>query len=136
MPWSIRTRRRVPAGTSGAVSGAGTLATVAGAILIALIAWLLRPISPAEGHPNAAAAVAVGVAGTLGSVIDSVLGATLQARFACTVCGYRAESPVPHRPGHRMRVASGFPWLTNSAVNLAAALAAGIVAFLLASAGQ
>ena len=73
---------------------------------------------------------------TLGSVIDSVLGATLQARFACTVCGYRAESPVTHRPGHRMRVASGFPWLTNSAVNLAAALAAGIVAFLLASAGQ
>jgi hypothetical protein len=35
-----------------------------------------------------------------------------------------------------MRVASGIPWLTNSAVNLAAALAAGIVAFLLASAGQ
>jgi hypothetical protein len=31
VPWSIRTRRRVPPGTSGAVSGAGTVATVAGA---------------------------------------------------------------------------------------------------------
>jgi uncharacterized membrane protein len=103
---------------------------------MALIAWLLRPISPAEAHPTGTAAVAVGVAGTLGSVIDSLLGATFQARFACMVCGYRAESPAPHRTGHRMRVASGIPWLTNSAVNLAAALAAGIVAFLLASAGQ
>lgn len=136
VPWSVRSRERVPAGTSGAVSGAGTLATIAGAIFIALTAWLLRSISPVEGHPTVSAAIAIGVAGALGSVIDSILGATLQARFACALCGHRSESPAPHLPGHRMSPASGVSWLTNSAVNLAAAMTAGIVATMLASAGQ
>jgi uncharacterized protein (TIGR00297 family) len=136
VPRSVRTGRRVPPGTSGAVSAAGTLATVAGAILIALAAALLRPLSPIENHPTAAAAIAIGAAGALGSAIDSVLGATLQARFACPACGHRSESPAPHCPGHAMRPSSGVPWLTNSAVNLVAALAAGVAAALLASAGQ
>jgi hypothetical protein len=35
-----------------------------------------------------------------------------------------------------MRPASGIPWLTNGAVNLAAALAAGLVALALATIGQ
>lgn len=133
VPWSLRTRQRVPPGTSGAVSGAGTLATVAGAILIAIVAVLLRPLSPADGDLGPGAAISIGIAGTFGSLIDSFLGATLQARFACATCGHRSESPAPHRPGHAMRAASGVPWLTNSAVNLAAALSAGIVASLLAS---
>ena len=132
-PWSVRTRQRVPSGTSGAVSGAGTLATVAGAILIAIVAFLLRSISPAGDHPGVGAVIAIGIAGTLGSVIDSVLGATLQARFICVTCGHRSESPSPHLPGHRMQPESGIPWLTNSAVNLSSALAAGVVASLLAS---
>lgn len=132
-PWSVRTRQRVPSGTSGAVSGAGTLATVAGALLIAIVAFLLRSISPAGDHPGVGAVIAIGLAGALGSLIDSVLGATLQARFACVTCGHRSESPSPHLPGHRMYPASGIPWLTNSAVNLSSALAAGVVASLLAS---
>jgi uncharacterized protein (TIGR00297 family) len=136
VPWSIRTRRRVPPGTSGAVSAAGTLATVAGAALIAVIAVLLRTISPVGGHPALVEGIAIAVAGVLGSAVDSVLGATLQGRFACARCGHRSETGGEHRPGHPMRPVSGIPWLTNSVVNLSAALAAGILAAALASLGQ
>lgn len=136
VPWSVRTRRRVPPGTSGAISGAGTLASVAGAVLIALVALLLHPISPLDGQPALGEGIAIAAAGVLGSAIDSVLGATVQARFACAICGQRSETGGLHRPGHLMRPVSGIPWLTNSVVNLAAALAAGILAAALASLGQ
>jgi uncharacterized protein (TIGR00297 family) len=135
-PWSVRTYRRVPPGTSGAVSAAGTLATVAGAILIALTALVLRPLSPVDAYPILAGSVVIAIAGTLGSLIDTVLGATLQGRFACAVCGHRSESGAEHCSGHPMRPVAGLPWLTNSVVNLSAALAAGLFALAVATIGQ
>jgi uncharacterized protein (TIGR00297 family) len=133
VPRSIRTRRRVPPGTSGAVSVAGTLATVAGGITIAVIALLLRPLSPIDGIPSTGDAVAIAIAGSLGSAIDTLLGATAQVRFACATCGYRSESGASHLPGHPMRRVAGVAWLGNSAVNLSAAVAAGGIATALAT---
>ena len=130
-PRSVRSWQPVPAGTSGAISAIGTLATVAGAATIALLALLfalILPGSPAIGFREAAI---VAVAGTLGSVVDTVLGATLQARFVCTRCGYRSESDGMHLPGHHMVAASGLSWVTNSVVNLAAALAGASASLLL-----
>lgn len=72
-PVLLTTLRRVPAGTDGAVSLAGTLAGCAGAAAIALIALLVLPLSWTEGFVALAS-------GVFGLFFDSLLGATLERR--------------------------------------------------------
>ena len=69
----ITTLRGVPPGTSGAVSLEGTLAGIAGAAAIAAVAAALGMIS------WTAIGIVV-IAATVGSVVESVLGATLEPR--------------------------------------------------------
>ena len=101
----------VPAGTSGGITLLGTLGGLGGAAFIGALAGL----------------VTVGIAGALGMVFDSLLGATLQGKFECPRCGARTEQAgtVCHEP---VRVVRGFAWLDNDAVNLAATLAGALVA--------
>ena len=72
-PILLTTLRRVPAGTDGAISLAGTLAGCAGAAVIALIAMAALPLS----LPEVLIAFAAGV---FGLFFDSLLGATLERR--------------------------------------------------------
>ncbi|MHB1224728.1 MAG: DUF92 domain-containing protein [Gemmatimonadaceae bacterium] len=103
--------RRVPAGTSGAVSWPGSLAGLAGAAFIALVAW-------AAGWPAPVAAAAV-VGGVAGSVADSLLGATIQARRRCPLCHTSTERIV-HGCGGRTLPDGGVPWVDNDVVNVLA----------------
>ncbi len=103
-PRMITTLRRVPAGTDGAISAAGTLAGAIAAALLILVAWLALG-RPFGGDPSslpfsgidAVLALAAGIAGTL---VDSLLGAG------------------PERQG----------WLNNDAVNALSTLAAALIA--------
>jgi uncharacterized protein (TIGR00297 family) len=70
-PKLITTGNPVPPGTSGGITSLGTGAGVLGAILLALLGFAL-------GVPLRAAALAA-FAGMLGMMVDSVLGATLEA---------------------------------------------------------
>ena len=70
--WSITSLARVPPGTSGAMSLEGTLAGVAGAAALGLIAIALGLI------PRSALWIVV-AASTAGSLLESWLGATLEA---------------------------------------------------------
>lgn len=134
-PRLITTLRPVPTGTSGGVSPVGTLAAVAGAGVIGLVAALTYPrsrLSPslaslshvwkregagesvrATGARLVALALLGGVAGTLA---DSLLGATVQARYVCPVCDLPTER-TRHRCGTATRLVSGYRWLDNDLVN-------------------
>lgn len=68
-PRMITTLRRVPAGTDGAMSLAGTLTGAAAAVLVVGVAWIALPQLSRVG---AGIALAAGIAGTL---VDSLLGA-------------------------------------------------------------
>lgn len=70
--WLITTGKVVTPGTDGAVSIKGSLAGLTGAFFIAFLFWLFYPES------SYMAVVAIGVAGFLGCMIDSYLGARLQ----------------------------------------------------------
>lgn len=120
---SVLTFRRVPAGTSGGVTLAGTLATLAGAAFIAGLAAALGWESRLAG-----AAVAGGVAGAL---VDSVLGAVLQARRWCPRCELATER-MRHDCGMPTVHAGGVAWLDNDAVNVACAVTGGLLAVVLA----
>jgi len=72
-PRLVTTMRRVPAGTDGAVSLAGTLSGCAAAAVVVLVALAALPLT----RVDAAIAVAAGVAGIF---IDSLLGAIPERR--------------------------------------------------------
>lgn len=81
--------RQVPPGTNGGMSVVGTLASAAGGTCIGLCFWLLSmALSDANDFNSARgqyAMVLVGfLGGLVGSAVDSLMGATLQATYFCT----------------------------------------------------
>jgi uncharacterized protein (TIGR00297 family) len=117
----------VPRGTSGAVSPLGTAATVAGALAMAVLAALLLG-GEAGGQVRMMIAVALG--GVAGSVIDSLLGATVQVQFTCPACRERTEARI-HRCGTPTVQTRGFTIVTNDVVNISAIIAGTLVGALL-----
>ncbi|HKX18467.1 MAG TPA: DUF92 domain-containing protein [bacterium] len=81
-PRLITTGRPVEPGVSGGVTAAGTLASVGGAMFIAALAGSLNTAAPgsAGAARHAAWAAWIAVGGITGSLLDSVLGATLEDR--------------------------------------------------------
>jgi uncharacterized membrane protein len=76
---------------------------------------------------------AAAAAGTVGSLVDSLAGATVQETFYCRGCARACETPVHHCGAAAERV-RGLPGFGNDAVNFVATVAGAIAALLLASA--
>jgi uncharacterized protein (TIGR00297 family) len=118
LPRSIISLRPVPAGTSGAITLPGTVASIAGAAGIAGVAYL-------TGVGTAPAAVFVG--GIAGSLADSLVGATIQERRWCDGCSESTERRT-HSCGRTTRVVGGVPGARNDFVNVVCTVVGGIVA--------
>ncbi|GER57030.1 transmembrane protein [Striga asiatica] len=112
-PRLITTFKPVRRGTNGGVTKAGLLAATAGGSVIGLTFVVLGLLTT-----NCTSYVALkqllvipisALAGLCGSVIDSLLGATLQYSGICTVVG---------KPGPTVKKISGINVLDNNAVNL------------------
>nr|WP_255570225.1 DUF92 domain-containing protein [Cohnella sp. CFH 77786] len=137
-PRSIKTGRRVAPGTSGGVSGLGLGASLAGGLFIGAAAWMLLLAWPGQTAPDVASAPLrlaawggiAGLAGIIGSLADSWIGATWQLMYRCGECGREIEQ-ARHcgRPAERIRGRAGW---NNDAVNVAGSLAGGASAALLA----
>lgn len=123
-PRSILGWRAVAAGTSGGVTTRGMLAGGAGAVFTALITRLV-------GWPAMAALSAV-VGGILGSLLDSVFGASLQARRWCASCGQGTEQRI-HRCGNSTTRTGGIAWLDNDGVNALSTLGGALLGALAAT---
>jgi uncharacterized protein (TIGR00297 family) len=120
-------RKVVEKGTSGGVSWGGTLASLAGASLIGLEAAMLNP-----SGMNWLSFVLVTVAGLLGALFDSLLGATVQAIYYCPSCQKETERNPTHSCGTQTTQIRGWTWLDNDWVNFACGAFGMIVAFVCA----
>jgi len=94
-PRLITTLRRCPPGTNGGVSGAGLLAGAGGAAAIGITSLLLLPFcEDAWSLPQKLGLLAfITAVGTAGSLLDSLLGALLQASVVDVRSGKVVEAP-------------------------------------------
>ena len=124
-PRRVTDLRRVEAGTSGGVTILGTIAAPVGGMLVGTAGLAARTILPIGTWLGVTAA-----AGLAGSLIDSVLGATLQGQWRCSGCG-QVQDARRHRgcEAHGDLV-SGVAWLDNDGVNAAATAVGACVGFL------
>jgi uncharacterized protein (TIGR00297 family) len=117
-PRSVR-GTRVPVGTSGAVTPAGLLAMVAGALFLAAF-------SPFGNTVEMAALAAGGIGGAF---VDTLAGASLQEVRWCDQCGRETERAI-HPCGMQTRHHRGIRHFTNDAVNLTSSIAGALFAWL------
>ncbi len=119
VPRSLLGWRPVPPGTSGAISGAGTGAMLAGALFLGTVA-MLTGLPSDETLPVVAGGIG-------GAVVDTVLGATMQERRWCPACR-RSTERLLHDCGHVTEHRGGVARLNNDVVNLTSCLAGAAIA--------
>ncbi|MFW9905299.1 MAG: DUF92 domain-containing protein [Candidatus Thorarchaeota archaeon] len=121
-------RQSVDPGTSGGITLYGCSASLLGAIIIAttyLISVLI--ISLVEiTQKLITSSILVVTGGFIGSIIDSIEGATIQGIYYCDYCNKETESNPHKRCGNETTLSRGIQLINNDFVNLSSAL---IVAF-------
>ncbi len=124
-PRSIVNGRSVAPGTSGGVTMPGFVGALLGSAVIA--ACVVLP--PANTKPESGAFAAIAIAGFAAQLLDSFVGATLQRKNRCVVCGVETEA-AEHCEAATQHIA-GKAWLNNDGVNLICGLAGIVVAAVL-----
>jgi uncharacterized protein (TIGR00297 family) len=119
-------RKRVEKGTSGGISLIGTVASLLGSAVIALLAVWLSP----SGALNASHFLLITGAGLAGSLFDSFLGATVQAMYYCPADRKETEKHPLHTCGTATVHTRGWKWLDNDWVNFACGLSGALLALL------
>jgi uncharacterized protein (TIGR00297 family) len=121
-PVIITSFKKVDPGTSGAISIIGSIASLTGSIIIALIGTCFYAM-------DQSLVIIVVLGGFLGSIFDSFVGATIQGKFRCQKCEQKTESKqhcgidTVHIKGHI--------WVDNDLVNIFSILIAVAITFIL-----
>jgi uncharacterized protein (TIGR00297 family) len=118
-PRKISTFKQVEKGTSGGVTLIGTFGSFLGAGVIAGVGLLLG-VDPELFW-------IITAAGFIGSIADSILGGTVQARFYCKSCEKETEKRR-HCSGVTQHV-NGFKWMDNDMVNFLNTITGAVVTY-------
>jgi uncharacterized protein (TIGR00297 family) len=122
-PRLLTTGESVPPGTSGGVSRVGTIATFAGGALIGLVAWFFTPHLPPLRLIGS-----VALAGLTGSLVDSLLGATVQAIYYDPIRRKETERRILQEDGSPASPVRGIEWINNDMVNFISSVCGALTA--------
>ena len=130
-PRSILTGREITAGMSGGITVEGTFASLFGSLVIAVWFGLLALVALLVSGSQAGTSSIVRLLGTssvivvfgfLGSIIDSILGASIQAQYVTAGDGSQQQQGEPTEraggPNGPNTLVRGVRFVTNDAVNL------------------
>jgi uncharacterized protein (TIGR00297 family) len=113
-PRLISTMKTVSSGTSGGVTFAGIFGSILGSLVLILSGMVF--VQTDLNSPGWMIFVVLTSSGFLASLVDSLLGATVQAQFKCQVCQKQTEKKI-HCNDKTTLLISGFPWFDNDLVN-------------------
>lgn len=116
-PFLITTLKRVPKGTNGGVSWVGLLVSLLGGITVGLFHYMtilitVDTVALQLATPQWPVIVIGGIGGLFGSIVDSILGATLQ------YSGVNDKGMIVEHPGKGVKHICGKQLLDNHSVNL------------------
>lgn len=100
--------KRVEKGSSGGISFLGITASILGGIIIGLVYYYVTY--------NTAKYLIIIIMGLLGSLIDSILGITIQGKYKCSKCSKIVENKVHCHT--KTILIQGFAFVNNDVVNL------------------
>lgn len=127
-PRLITTGKQTSPGTSGGITLLGTASSAIGSLALGSFFWLIQR----KHKENLTLPFIALISGLLGSLFDSLLGATVQAMYFCPICHKETERRV-HSCGNKTQLLRGLPWLNNDVVNFLSTLWGGVTAMLLAT---
>ncbi|WP_040214081.1 DUF92 domain-containing protein [Clostridium polynesiense] len=128
-PISILTGKRMERGMSGGVSFLGTLAALGGSAFIALLFSLVYILIYGFDGKVLYRFIIILLFGFLGAVIDSVLGASIQAQYYC-----QEENTITEKKefrGKPNKLIKGFALFNNDVVNISSNILSSMMVFLI-----
>jgi len=121
-PRLITNLKKVERGTPGAVSPYGYLGGALAALIICCLAYAFE-------FQSSVFLIITFASSIIGMTVDSVLGASIQARYRCTVCGKLTESS--HHCGQPARKIAGIGVINTHTVNLLSTMIGALTAITL-----
>ncbi|KAI8894387.1 integral membrane protein DUF92-domain-containing protein [Globomyces pollinis-pini] len=113
-PRLITTFKVVPPGTNGGISVGGSFASLLGGMFIGLNYYILSIYFNELHLLSFFSAIAIGsAAGFIGSMIDSLMGATIQVSLYC-----KKRKLIVKKPSVDTVVVSGLPFMNNEMVSV------------------
>lgn len=131
LPMSLRTFKKVSKGSSGAISFLGMLMSLLGSIVIAFSAIIIIIVFQLNISPISLSKVflVIFLGGILGSFIDSILGATIQAIYYNE--SLKKETEKPTHNGKTNVLLRGYKYFNNDFVNFMSIFLSTIIVSLL-----
>ena len=115
VPRSILSFKQIEPGLSGGVSILGSIASFFGSLLISFSFWLVYSWHLIFQLPTSLFVIVPLICGVFDSLVDSLLGATLQTKYRCPIFGQLTEQTQHHLK--QTKQISGLSWMTNDWVN-------------------